>query len=316
MFFFKKLISRFVFPVPLCAELLVLGLVLWSFTRWKKLGRGLVIGGTALLLVFSYPWLPRLALSRLESRYATVTGEGESKNGPSDYGLRDYETTNQGAVVSGQWSVVSSQWSVVSGQWSVVSSQRSVVSSQWPPYIMVLGDTFSADSRRSAAARFGDEGLKRLLEGVRLHRGLTNSSLLVSIPGPTVSEEEKERVLGELLFTFGLETNSVQVCVGARDTEDEIAWCRRAVGTNRVLVVSSASHLPRAMVLAQKHGLQAIPAPSGYLVDTVTRSPFSPDRLFPGSFNLYQCERAANEYLGLAWERLRGGAPAKEGRRR
>jgi hypothetical protein len=43
MFFLKKLVSRFLFPVPLCAALLVLGLALRLFTKCKKLGRGLMI---------------------------------------------------------------------------------------------------------------------------------------------------------------------------------------------------------------------------------------------------------------------------------
>ena len=116
MFFLKKLISRFFFPVPLCAELLVLGLVLWSFTKWKKLGRGLVVAGTVLLLVFSYPWLPRLALSRLESKYPAITGDGESKkqkaesrNGPSAESKNGKVESGKGAVVSSQWPVVRSR---------------------------------------------------------------------------------------------------------------------------------------------------------------------------------------------------------------
>jgi uncharacterized SAM-binding protein YcdF (DUF218 family) len=172
---------------------------------------------------------------------------------------------------------------------------------------MVLGEGFSADSKRPASARFSDEALKRIFEGVRLHRLLTNSTLLVSVPGPTVTQEEKERVLGELLLVFGLQTNAVQVCAGAWDTEDEIRWCKNVAGTNRVIIVSSASHLPRAMLLARKNGLSTVAAPSGFLVDTVTQAPFSPDRLFPSSSNLYHSERAMYEYLGLVWERVRGG---------
>lgn len=251
MFFLKKLLSRFLFPVPLCAELLVLGLLLWSFTKWKKLGRGLVVAGTALLLAFSYPWLPRLALGHLEAQYPPVAVDG-----------------GQG-------------------------------------FIMVLGEGFSADTKRPAGARFSDDGLKRIFEGVRLHRWLTNSTLLVSVPGSTVTQDEKERVLGELLLVFGLQTNAVKVCPGAWDTEDEIRWCKNVVGTNRVIIVSSASHLPRAMLLVRKIGLNAVAAPSGFLADTVTHEPFSPDRLFPGSGNLYHSERAMYEYLGLVWEKVR-----------
>jgi uncharacterized SAM-binding protein YcdF (DUF218 family) len=295
MFFLKKLLSRFLFPVPLCAELLVLGLLLWSFTKWKKLGRGLVVAGTLLLLAFSYPWLPRLALSHLESQYPPLgeDGEGglESRKRPEKQKLGKQKAALRKAEIG-----------------KAESRNLPDAEDGAPRFIMVLGQGLSADTNRLAAARFGDEGLMRVFEGVRLHRLLTNSTLLVSVAGPTVTQEEKERVLAELLLVFGLPTNAVQVCAGAWDTEDEARWCKNVVGTNRVIIVSSASHLPRAMLLARNHGLHAVAAPSGFLVDTVTQWPFTPDRLFPGSVNLYYSERAMYEYLGLGWERVRGKA--------
>ncbi len=267
MFFLKKLLSRFLFPVPLCAGLLLLGIALCAFShKRKKLGRALVIAGTTLLLAFGYPWLPRYALLHLERQYPAR------------------------AVDSGQWSV--------NGE---------------AGFIMVLGMGLSADTNRPPAARFSDEALQRIIEGLRLHRSLTNSTLLVSVAGPAVSKQEKEQVLAQVLSILGMESHTAQVCAEARVTEDEIAWCRRVAGTNRVWLVSSASHLPRAMLIARRHQLDAIPAPSGYVVDTVTQAPWSPTRLFPNSSNFCYTERAINEYLGLAWEYLRGTSRAGHG---
>jgi uncharacterized SAM-binding protein YcdF (DUF218 family) len=181
---------------------------------------------------------------------------------------------------------------------------------------MVLGQGISADTNRPPAARFSDGSLQRIVEGVRLQRLVPDSTLLVSIGGSSVSQADKERVLRDLLLIFGLQTNSVQVCASARDTEDEIVWCKQVVATNRVFLVSCASHLPRAMLLARQHGLDAVPSPSGYAVDTVTQSPFSPGRLFPGAGNLDNSERAMHVYRGLVWERVRGGRGTVDGRRR
>lgn len=289
MFFFKKLLPGFLFPVPLCAGFLLLGLALWSLTKWKKLGRGLVVTGALVLLVFGYPWLPRFALRHLEQQYAPV--------------LED----------SGQWPVVGGQKVEGGGQWSVVRGQKSEVSA--PRFILVLSASrLSADTNRTPAARFSDESLQRIVEGVRLHRLFPDTTLLVSVSGASVSKEDKERTLGELLLIFGLPNNAVQVCATARDTEDEIRWGKEVVGTNRVFLVSTASHLPRAMVLAHKSGLDAVPSPSGYFVDPVTQSSFSPGRLFPNAGNLEKSERALHEYLGLVWERVRGGGQKPEDR--
>jgi uncharacterized SAM-binding protein YcdF (DUF218 family) len=278
---------------------LLLGIALWGFTnKRKKLGRGLVVTGTALLLVFGYPWLSRYALLHLERQYPALvedTGVGfeNRKQKAEDRNLLGAEGGGRGLVVSGQSSVDGGAH-----------------------YIMVLGMGLSADTNRPPAARFSDEALQRIIEGVRLHRWLTNSTLLISVAGPAVSKQDKEQVLGELLLVLGMGTNAAQVCAEARDTEDEIAWCQRLAGTNRVLLVSSASHLPRAMLLARHYRLDAIAAPSGYLVDMVTQSPWTPNRLFPSSISLYSTERAMNEYLGLAWEKMRGGRKMEDGRRR
>jgi uncharacterized SAM-binding protein YcdF (DUF218 family) len=58
------------------------------------------------------------------------------------------------------------------------------------------------------------------------------------------------------------------------------------------------------VALFQKIGLHPIPAPTGHLVRQ--RQGSDPARFFPGSDNLYKTYLAWHEYLGLAWEKLRG----------
>jgi uncharacterized SAM-binding protein YcdF (DUF218 family) len=259
MFFLKKLVSRFFFPVPLCAGLLLFGLGLWYFTKRKRAGRGCVVAGTVLLLFFSYSWLPDGMLRQLESPIAPVL--------------------------------------IPTGHANPISSN----------YICILGQGISSDTSLPANARFNDIFLKRMVEGVRLHRLLPNPTFLVSIAGSNVSQEEKQAVLGGLLRILGLESETLPVCATARDTNDEITWFKQIAGTNRVFLVSCASHLPRAMVLAKKHSLNAIPSPSGYLAGRVEKkSPLSRAGLFPTSENLAGSERAIYEYLGLAWEKVKG----------
>lgn len=69
MFILKKIVAQFFFPVPLCLELLLLGLVLLWCTRRQQAGKILVSVGAGLLIIFSYPFVPNLALRPLEQRY-------------------------------------------------------------------------------------------------------------------------------------------------------------------------------------------------------------------------------------------------------
>jgi len=181
-------------------------------------------------------------------------------------------------------------------------------------YICILGQGISSDTSLPANVRFNDIFVKRIAEGVRLYRLLPDSTLLVSISGANASKEEKQAALSDLLRIFGLHTDAAQVCATAQDSEDEVAWFKQIAGTNRVFLVSCAAHLPRAMVLAGKYSLNAIPCPSSYLAGGVERkSPFKPTGLFPTSENLYNSERAIYEYLGLAWEKVRGNPPGGDG---
>jgi len=60
------------YPVPLTLELLVLGLVFLLFTRFQKLGKGLVAAGVLLLAVLSFAPVPNMMAQRLESRYLPI----------------------------------------------------------------------------------------------------------------------------------------------------------------------------------------------------------------------------------------------------
>lgn len=260
MFFLKKLLSRLLFPLPLCIECLGLGLVLWRGSRWKRLGRALVATGLIGLLLFGYPALPNLALGWLESRHPATAG----------------------------------------------SSTPTAAEADSPRFIFVLaGSVVSAERQRPPGARLGELSLQRLAEGVRQHRLHPDATLLVSVPGTALSTAEKERVMAEVLAIFGLPADGVKIFPAARDTEDEIVWCSRVAGTNAVLLVSCASHLPRAMRLAARHGLRARPCPSGYWVESRRREAWTPDQLFPSAWNFHKSERAAYEHLGLLWEGLR-----------
>jgi uncharacterized SAM-binding protein YcdF (DUF218 family) len=73
MFLFKRIVSSFIFPLPLCLEMLLVGLALLWFTRLQRAGKILVSAGTILLLSISYPFVPNLALRPLEKSYPPVS---------------------------------------------------------------------------------------------------------------------------------------------------------------------------------------------------------------------------------------------------
>ncbi len=80
----------------------------------------------------------------------------------------------------------------------------------------------------------------------------------------------------------------------------------------RVLLVTSAMHMPRALRVFQQQGIDAIPAPTDFL--TTARDPNAPPpsleavllELLPDTGRLATTTLALKEYLGFAIYRLRG----------
>ena len=68
-FILKKLVSRLFFPLPLCLEILAVGLFLLWFTKKQKGGRIVVTVGAVLLFLFSYDEFSGGLLRGLERTY-------------------------------------------------------------------------------------------------------------------------------------------------------------------------------------------------------------------------------------------------------
>ena len=81
---------------------------------------------------------------------------------------------------------------------------------------------------------------------------------------------------------------------------------------DRVLLVTSAMHMPRSLAIFKQQGIQAIAAPTDFLVtkgelDAIGKTPKSAIlHLLPDSKNLENFTIAMKEYIGMIVYRLRG----------
>jgi uncharacterized SAM-binding protein YcdF (DUF218 family) len=86
----------------------------------------------------------------------------------------------------------------------------------------------------------------------------------------------------------------------------------QARNLQRVLLVTSAMHMPRSVAIFKKQGIDAIPAPTDFLVgaDELQDSLSTPEgkllNLLPDAGNLHHFTRALKEYIGIGVYRLRG----------
>ena len=72
MFWLKKFVSFWLMPLPVCLTLLVVGVAFLCWTRRARLGRGLLVAGTVLLMLFSNKFVSTALVRPLEARYPAI----------------------------------------------------------------------------------------------------------------------------------------------------------------------------------------------------------------------------------------------------
>lgn len=159
-------------------------------------------------------------------------------------------------------------------------------------WVLVLAAGYAPEQDLPLNVRAAPRTLARLVEGVRVHHRLAGSKLAVSLPD-TVSEEEMASLLGAL----GVARQDSAFVRGARDTDEESALFRALVGDDPAVLVTSASHMPRALGYFHDRGMRPVPAPTQH--QAVAGGFY--DTWFPGATGATKTETAFYEYLGLAW---------------
>ena len=170
-------------------------------------------------------------------------------------------------------------------------------------WVVVLGGGSFADPGLPPEARLSEGSLARLVEGVRLHRQLPGSRLLLSGGGVFGSEPDSE-TMRALALGLGVEPAALVLDPASPDTETQAHVVREQVGGEEFFLVTSASHMPRSVALFRKAGTNPLPAPTHFL--TQSNREFAPGDFFPNAGGLRRAETAAYEYLGLAWAKVRG----------
>jgi len=170
-------------------------------------------------------------------------------------------------------------------------------------WVVVLGHGHKSDPTLPITSRLSKGSIARVAEGIRIHRMLPDSRLILSGSG-VYDPVSNARLMADLAVSLGVDRERIILEEKSRDTEEEAEFIKGLVGKERFILVTSASHMPRSMVLFKKAGTHPIPAPAGHLVKE--RQGMSPAMFFPWADNLKKAERAVYEYLGILWAKLRG----------
>jgi uncharacterized SAM-binding protein YcdF (DUF218 family) len=164
-------------------------------------------------------------------------------------------------------------------------------------YVVVLGSGYAPTDHVPVTGALDEDGLVRLAEGVSIYRRLVNARLVVS-GGAPAGGTPSAFGYAQLACDLGVDSQTIDILDKPLDTDEEAQAIRRLIGGLPFVLVTTATHMPRAVRLMRKSGLNPIPAPTG---QTAGIPPNAGWRQFlPTSSAMRKTERALHEYAGLA----------------
>ena len=166
--------------------------------------------------------------------------------------------------------------------------------------VVVLGSAYRPRAGIPITAALDEDGLIRITEGLRIARSLDHPRLVLSGGAPPGRIAAAQ---GYAMFAraFGFPETSTVVLDRSLNTAQEAEAVAQVLGREPFLLVTSAYHMPRAMLLMRRAGLTPVAAPTGQRVGLAANGWRG---MLPTSGSLRSSERALHEYTALAALRL------------
>jgi uncharacterized SAM-binding protein YcdF (DUF218 family) len=170
-------------------------------------------------------------------------------------------------------------------------------------FVVVLGGGHRSDPDIPITAQLQAQALYRLTEGVRITIAQPWSQLVLSGYGG-VDPKSNAEVYSELASALGVPSDRMVLEARPTSTAREAELLQPLLQGSTFALVTSASHMPRAVSLFRARGLHPIPAPTGHLAKTPQG--FDALGLVPSAGDLARTRTAWYEFLGRIWARLHG----------
>lgn len=166
--------------------------------------------------------------------------------------------------------------------------------------IVVLGCDINPNPALSANSQLGNCALTRLVEGIRLANIYPRAQLIVS--GGGYEKITNSALMYKTAISLGINKNRIVQNPNAMDTTQEAAFLASKLVDYNTALVTSVSHMPRAINLFNAQGVAAIPAATDY--HNFAAYPWY-KQLIPNAKALLVVTQFAHEVVGDAWIKIR-----------
>lgn len=117
--------------------------------------------------------------------------------------------------------------------------------------------------------------------------------------------DSEGKIMKEWLVRLGVPKSRIHAETGANNTWENAVNLKpmlKKMGIRKVVVITSAWHMPRAMFCFSRQQIAAIPAPCNYLEKRIA---YDLRSFLPSWTAFNDSAHALHEYLGLVWYRMR-----------
>lgn len=179
------------------------------------------------------------------------------------------------------------------------------IEAEQPEVIVVLGGGRNLDAPEYAGDTVSPRTLTRLRYAARLARQ-TGLPVIPSGGNPGAIGIPEAKLARDILQNeFSVEVDTIEshsntTWENARYT----AQLLKQEGSERILLVTDAAHMPRALYAFRRNGLRPLPAPTNF--QSITGEEISPlERYLPNGNAEMESAYAIHEYLGWLWYRTK-----------
>ncbi len=169
-------------------------------------------------------------------------------------------------------------------------------------YIYVLGNGHHTDKTQPITSQNNEISTVRLTEAIRLYHQLNERpTIIVSGYSGLYDTTSGAKIQKELALALGVKEDKIHMEPTPKDTQEEAKAAKRYIGDRPFIVVTSASHMPRAMKFFISEGLNPIAAPTNHLAQIS-----NPNYTQILNVNaLRKTNIAWHEMLGELWQKIK-----------
>ena len=136
----------------------------------------------------------------------------------------------------------------------------------------------------------------RIIEALRIWRLFPDFKILIS------GQKDVPELMRKVLNALGLPVNRIIIEAESTNTYENAVILQKKLSDKPFILITSAGHMPRAVGVFKKLGMNPIPAPTDYMAG---ENIFAAQYL-PSPSHLVYSDLAIHEYLGILWYRITG----------